>query len=212
MPEIPVVHPDLEAYMDALRPIADEVVDEMERFALEHKFPIIGPEVGHFLFALARFSGAKRVLELGSGYGYSAVWFARGMGEGGHVDCTDGDLDNRQRALEYHQRAGLSERVTFHVGDALEIAAGLTGPYDIVFNDIDKQGYPDSIAVAKRLLRPGGLFMTDNALWYGHVLDTEPEHDSTRGVIEFNRRMAADPDFDRVIVPIRDGVHLAVKL
>ena len=208
---MPIVDETVQAYLKELRPEPDAVRREMEALAEELDFPIVGPEVGQLLSLLARAIGARRVLELGSGYGYSALWLARAVGPDGVVHCTDGKAKNRDRAMEFLGRAGLADRVKFHVGDALMSMEKLSGPFDLVFNDLDKEHYPEVIDKVARVLRPGGLFLTDNALWDGKVTDAKTADAATRGVQEFNRRMARHASFDAVVVPLRDGVSLAIR-
>ncbi|MCK4412279.1 MAG: O-methyltransferase [Candidatus Eisenbacteria sp.] len=197
-------------YLKAHLPARDEILREMEAYAAKQRFPIVGPLCGAFLRQLALLSGARRVLEMGSGFGYSAYWFLLGMPADGRVICTDGDVENRDRAMAYLERAGLAGRVEFHVGDALEITPGLEGPFDIIYNDIDKEQYPAAFNLAIPRLRPGGVFVSDNALWSGRILDAEPAP-STRGILEFNRRLFGTAGILGSIVPLRDGLGLAVK-
>ena len=208
---LPIVHEAIEKYLEQVRPASDAVLRDMEALAAENDFPIVGPDVGRLLFALARFGGARRVLELGSGFGYSGYWFAQALPADGEVHCTDTRAENQRRATEYFARAALSEKLHFHLGEALEVARGLDGPFDIIFNDIDKEDYVASIDVASSVLREGGLLITDNALWHGQVAEADPDG-ATRGVLEFNRRMAAHPEFSTVVLPLRDGVSVAVKI
>jgi predicted O-methyltransferase YrrM len=212
-----IVNPSLESYLTHLRPGRDEIFIEIEQLARERKFPAVGPDVGQLLFILARSIGARTILELGSGFGYSALWFGRALDPADpscKVVCTDTDPENKKQTEAFFRRAGLFGLLEFHVGDALETARRLEGPFDIVFNDVDKEIYPDTIDPAARLVRPGGLFITDNALWYGRVVAPDPDDpkdEATRGVCEFNRRMAKDTRFHTVILPIRDGVSLALR-
>ncbi len=206
-----IVNRKIEKYLTKIRPPRDEILREMEQVAEDGKFPIVGPDVGRLLFNLARATGARRVLELGSGYGYSAYWFALALPADGEVHCTDTNPDNRRAAENYFARADMSAKLRFHAGDALEIAAGLRGPFDIVFNDIDKEDYPRAIAVASAALRPGGLFLTDNALWDGKVADRNPDA-TTAAVFRFNDELTRDPGFSTVVLPLRDGVSVALKL
>ena len=125
---------------DRLRRFDEPVLLEMEAHAEEHGFPIVGRNVGVTLEVLARSAGARRIMELGSGFGYSAYWHARAVGSDGEVHLTDGDRENEARAAGYLERAGLADRVRFHVGDAVEELGKLDGDFDVVFNDIDKDG------------------------------------------------------------------------
>ena len=207
-----IVNPDIEAYMAGLQVRHDEpVLLEMEAEGKERDFPIVGRNVGVTLEVLARSIGARRVMELGSGFGYSAYWFARAVGPGGEVHCTDGDPGNATKAEAYLSRAGLWDRVTYHVGDAVEQMAGVDGAFDVVYDDIDKHGYPDAWLAARDRVRVGGLYVCDNVLWSGRVLDDEPDRD-TAAILEHNRLIADDERFISTIVPTRDGVLVALRV
>ena len=160
---------------------------------------------------MAQLIGARRVFELGSGYGYSAYWFLQGMSPEGRVIMTDGSDANRKLAMFHHDRLGTKDRVEFHVGNAVDILRETDGPFDIIFNDIDKEQYPDAYHAAVHKLHPGGLFITDNTLWSGRVADKSNKDEATEGVREFNRLLFADWDLFPVILPIRDGLAVAVK-
>jgi predicted O-methyltransferase YrrM len=183
----------------------------MEALAAERGFPIVGPQVGRVLELLARAVGARRVLELGSGFGYSAWWFARAVGEGGEVVLTEGSAERAGEAERFLDRAGLLKRTRILVGDGIELAAREAGPFDVVFNDVDKHAYPQAFAVARTLVRPGGLFLSDNMLWRGNVLPPAQEDAATAGIVELTRRLYADPDFLTVLLPIRDGVTVSLR-
>jgi predicted O-methyltransferase YrrM len=206
-----IVNPKIEKYIESLRPQDDPILAEMEMIAKERDFPIIGPEVGRLLAILAQATGALRVLEMGSGYGYSAYWFARAMPNEGRIICTDTDEQNRAQAMKFFHDAGLTHKIRFEVGDALAFADTLDGPFDIIFNDIDKEDYPASIDKAVPLLRKGGLFITDNALWYGKVAAPEVDDKTTQAVLAFNKKLLAHAQLDTVILPIRDGLAVATK-
>src|SRR3982751_6853097 len=156
----------------------DPVLTDMEAYATEHGFPIVGRATGRFLELAARSIGARRVMELGSGYGYSAYWFARAVGDGGQVHCSDGDPENATNAESYLSRAGLWDRVTYHVGDAVEQLASLDGEFDIVYDDIDKHGYPDAWRAARDRIRVGGVYLSDNVLWSGRIFDDQRDRNT----------------------------------
>jgi caffeoyl-CoA O-methyltransferase len=206
-----IVDPKIESYIASLDGEADHVLSAREALAERKRFPIVGHHSGSLLAMLARCIGARRVLELGSGYGYSAVWFARALPDDGRVTCTDLSRDNRELAIGYFRTAGLEKKIEFLVGDALAAARGLQGPFDIVFNDIDKESYPVAIDVALRLLRPGGLFITDNKLWSGKVADPSIVDAPTEAIRAFNRQIFSRKDLEAVIVPIRDGLAVCRK-
>jgi predicted O-methyltransferase YrrM len=203
--------PGIEDYLASVRQARDPILLEMEERARERGFPIVGPDAGRLLHILAVAARARRVLELGSGYGYSAYWLARALPEGGEVICTDRDPENREAALAYFARAGLQEKLRFEVGDALEALDRLRGPFDLIFNDVDKRDYPAVIARVVPRLPIGGLFVTDNTLWKGKVAERGEPDEQTAAVLEFNRAVAAHPQLDVVILPLRDGVTVAMR-
>jgi caffeoyl-CoA O-methyltransferase len=211
-----IVDPRIETYMEArLRRFDAPVLLEMESYATERGFPIVGRNVGVTLEVLARAAGARRIMELGSGFGYSAYWHARAVGSRGEVHLTDGDPENEARAAEYLGRAELADRVRFHVGDAVEELGKLEGDFDVVFSDIDKDGYPDAWRAASDRVRPGGLYVCDNVLWYGRVAVEDPEDARphyTEAVLEHNRLVAEDERYVSTIVPTRDGVLVAIRI
>lgn len=211
-----IVDPRIEAYMEErLRRLDEPVLLEMEAYADQHGFPIVGRNVGVTLEVLARATGAQRVMELGSGFGYSAYWHARAVGSEGEVHLTDGDPENEVRAAEYLKRAGLADRIRFHVGDALAEFERLVGDFDVIFNDIDKDGYPAAWRAARERIRPGGLYVCDNVLWYGRVAVDDPEDRRpawTEAVVEHNRLIAEDERYLSTIVPTRDGVMVAIRV
>lgn len=205
-----IVNPDIESYLKDLFPPRDPILEEMERHGEETGFPIVGPLVGRLLWQLAAAVGARRVFELGSGFGYSALWFARAVGEGGEVVFTDLSGDNAALARDYFHRAGLAQRIRIVCGDALEALDREEGPFDVIFNDVDKEFYPRTVKRACDKLRSGGLFITDNALWYGRVLTRDPS-ESTAGVREFTRLLLEEKSFLTNILPLRDGISVSLK-
>ena len=206
-----LVQPEIDRYLAALAAHDDSVLREMERLGADRDFPIVGPQVGRLLEVMARSCRAERVLELGSGFGYSAYWFLRAVGPTGTVLLTEGSADKAKEADTFLTRGGFAGRYRIEVGDGLEVAQALEPPFDIVFCDIDKHDYPKALPIARRLLRTGGLFITDNMLWFGKVLDPKADDRVTQGVVELTRELKAAPDFALTLIPIRDGVTVAVK-
>lgn len=209
------VAPEIERYLKALtEPVTfDPVLSEMEARALENNFPIVGRLVGAFLKQMAAMIGARRVFEFGSGYGYSAWWFAQAVGPGqGEVYCTDGSQANRDLAEDYLRRAGVWDRVRFQVGLAQEIFKNTPGEFDVCYNDADKGDYPEIWRLARGRIRRGGLYIADNALWYGRVAVENPVDivpGWTEAIREHNRLIFEDLEFEAFINPIRDGVLVA---
>ncbi|MCB2230663.1 O-methyltransferase [bacterium] len=201
----------IEKYLHQVTPERDPVLREMESYAEENGFPIIGPLVGRFLYQMAIATKARRVLEMGSGYGYSAFWFSLAMKSKGHITMTDGDKANKRRAFDYFKRAGLQSQFDFKVGDSRKIIDKLDGPFDIILNDIDKKGYPETIDLVAPKLRRGGLFITDNVVWSGRVAERKRD-ETTEAIVEFTRNLYQDSRFFTTIMPVRDGISIALRM
>jgi predicted O-methyltransferase YrrM len=207
-----IVDQGIETYMAGRLSRFDEpILLEMEAEGKERNFPIVGRNVGVTLEVLARSVGARRVIELGSGFGYSGYWHARAVGPRGELHLTDGDPENERKAQAYLGRAGLWERVTYHVGDAVSALNALEGEFDVVYDDIDKEGYPDAWRAARERVRIGGLYVCDNVLWSGRILDDAPD-ERTSAILEHNRLIAEDERYVSTIVPTRDGVAVAIRI
>jgi len=200
----------VEDYLYSMLPPRDEVLAEMEAEAAKRKIPIVGPAVARILHQLALMINAKTVFEMGSAIGYSTIWWARAVGQGGLVFYTDGDRKNADQARGYFERAGVLSRINITTGDALELLSEHKQEFDIIFNDVDKEDYPRVFRLAVPRLRKGGLFVTDNVLWSGKVAQKNPDK-TTSAILEFNRLLYDSPDLFTTILPIRDGVAVAVK-
>ena len=206
------IQDDIEEYLYGLLPERDAVVTEMEKYAEEHRVPIIGPAVAQLLALLVQTSGAKRIFEMGSAIGYSTIWLARAAGPKGQVFYTDGNPENAKRAQEYSKRAGVAKRIKVQVGDAMALLKKTPGTFDYIFNDVDKHQYPDALRAALPKLRRGGLLITDNTLWSGKAARPAPPDDAdTQGVQEFNRLVYASKELYSVLIPLRDGVTVCRK-
>ncbi|MFY9843469.1 MAG: O-methyltransferase [Terriglobales bacterium] len=202
--------PEVEDYLYSVLPPRDEVLAEMEDEASRNDVAIVGPAVARVLYQFAVISGAKKIFEMGSAIGYSTIWWARAVGEGGRVIYTDGDPKRAEKARRYFDRAGVSQRITVRVGDALEILSEEKTPYDIIFNDVDKTDYPRVFRLALPHLRSGGLFITDNVLWSGKLRQPNPDA-QTKAILEFNKLIYESKDLFTTILPIRDGVAVCLK-
>ncbi len=207
------VDPAIDAYMTGLATHTDHpVLLEMEALAKVNGFPIIGRLVGMFLETQAKMINTKRVFEFGSGYGYSAYWFARAVGVGGQVICSDTDPQNRSQAKQFLSSVALWDKVDFRVGMAQDVFQQTEGMFDICYNDVDKGGYPEVWQMARDRIRSGGLYIADNVLWHGRVAVeeyTDVVPGWTEAIVEHNQMIFSDPDFDAFINPTRDGVIVA---
>jgi caffeoyl-CoA O-methyltransferase len=203
----------IRSHLDALVPERPAELQAMEAYAQATGFPIIGPAAGAFCYQIARMMGARQVFEMGSGYGYSTAWFARAVREngGGTVHHVVWDEDLSARARHHLDALDLGDTVEYHVVEAVERLRRMTGPFDLIFNDIDKQAYPESLPVIAAKLRPGGVLIIDNMLWSGRIFDEQDESPATRGVREFTRLITADPGWIVSLVPIRDGLIVALR-
>ena len=209
----PPVSPAVEKYLlDLLGPAENAVLQEMEALAEKNNFPIVGRLVGVFIEMLAKMINAQRVFEFGSGYGYSAYWFAKAVGPAGTVICSEADFLNKDKAEHYLTAANLWDRIDFRADMAQNAFAKTEGLFDICYNDVDKGDYPEIWLLAKDRIRPGGLYIADNVLWRGRVAahsGTDVFQGWTEAIRQHNQMIFDDPDFETFINPSRDGVIVA---
>ena len=203
----------LRTYLDGLVPERPAELQAMEAEAAARQFPIIGPACGHLCYLLARMTGARRVFELGSGFGYSTAFFARAVQEngGGVVHHVVWDEDLSREARRHMAALGLDGIVQYQVGEAVAALREAEGPFDLIFNDIEKQAYPDSLPAIEAKLKPGGVLIVDNMLWSGQVFDPSDVSLATQGVRELTRLVTTSPRWTSTLVPIRDGLLVAFK-
>lgn len=200
-------------YLESLVPPRGSELQAMEKYADEHDFPILGPVCGNYCYQLAIMMKATSVFEMGSGYGYSTAWFAKAVKEngGGVVHHTVWDEKLSKMATNHLSRLGFDGLVQYHMAEAVETLRKTQGPFDIIFNDIDKKAYPDSLPVIKDKLRSGGLLIIDNMLWSGRVWDEDDNDQSTEAIHRFTCDITTDPDWIVSLTPIRDGMIIAYK-
>ena len=205
--------PQLREYLDGLVPEPPAEMQAMEAYARQARFPIIGPAAGQFCYLLARMIGARRIFEMGSGYGYSTAWFARAVKEngGGTVFHVVWDEELSARARKHLQALRLDGVIEYRVGEAVSELRETEGPFDLIFNDIDKHGYPASLPVIAGKLRPGGILIVDNMFWQGRIFDRDDRSETTEGVRQLTRMITTDPTWISSIVPIRDGLLVAYR-
>ena len=206
-----IVAREIDRYIEGLYSSEDPVLEEMEKVGRARNFPIVGPQVGRVLFMLAKLVQAKRIFEMGSGFGYSAYWFAKALPLQGKIYQTETSLENSKWAQQFFKRAGLEKKSEFLVGDGTQLIDKIGGEFDLIFIDIDKENYPRAYRQAKRRLRKGGLLLADNLLWFGQVLE-ESDDPATLGIKEFTDLLFHDPDYFATLLPIRDGVGVGYRL
>jgi len=211
-------------YLESLVPSREPELQKMEKYADEHGFPILGPVSGYYCYQLAVMLKAKSVFEMGSGYGYSTAWFAKAVKEtcaddqregrsdgGGVVHHTVWDEKLSGMAVSHLSNLGFDGLIQYHVAEAVETLRKTVGPFDIIFNDIDKEAYPESLPLIKEKLRSGGLLIIDNMLWHGQTLDPNDHEDSTDAIRRFTRDVTTDSDWIVSLAPLRDGLIVAYK-
>jgi predicted O-methyltransferase YrrM len=181
-----IVTPALNDYMSSLAPPSPAPLAAMEDLARERKVPIVGPLVGRFLQQIVRLTGAGRVFEMGSGYGYSASWMALAMQADERILGTELDEANVALGRRFAEQGGVAGKIVWHTGDALEAIRQADGPFDLILNDVDKHQYPQALELAWPKVRRGGVMITDNALWSGKVVGESPPSESTGGVLQLN--------------------------
>jgi len=211
-----IVPDPVEQYLSRLNRSADSVLKEIARAGEERHLPLVDAEVGALLRTLAMAAGATRILEIGTAIGYSGIWLAGALSDGGSLLTMEMDAGRAREARDNFERAGLAGRVNVIVGDAERMLAKVAGPFDVIFQDGDKQLYSPLLDRLVTLLRPGGLLITDNVLWDGEVVPgfvAKPQRDAddTRAIAEYNERLATHPQLLTSIVPMRDGVAISVK-
>jgi caffeoyl-CoA O-methyltransferase len=206
---------EIDGYIENLFAPQDAALEAAVRESQRAGLPEIhvSPNEGKLLQLLAEMTDARRILEIGTLGGYSAINLARGMAEDGLLISLEIDERHAEVARQNVERAGLGERVEIRVGDARELLAELgdEGPFDLVFIDADKEGYPEYLEWALKLSRPGSLVLGDNTIWGGSVID--PQDNSTRAIHEFNERLARDPRLSAIVLPLMrervDGLAIA---
>jgi predicted O-methyltransferase YrrM len=204
---------ELTRHFDSFVPPRPAEMQAMEASANEMGFPIVGPAAGHFCYQVTRMIGARQVVELGSGYGYSTAWFAKGVQEngGGTVHHIVWDASLSRKAQGHLKALGFDQIVQYHVGEAVQVLSELRGPFDLIFNDIEKHAYPASLPIIKDKLRPGGVLIVDNMLWGGRIFDEHDQSASTTGVRQLTKQIISDRDWIASLVAIRDGLIIAYK-
>jgi len=205
----------LERYVREMSTPQGEALSWVERqswLRTSHGRQVSGPEVGALLRQFVQLLRPRQVLEIGTFSGYSTLWMASALPEGGRIDTLEINDEMEDLIRAGFARAGLADRIRLHIGDALDILPALTGPYELVFIDADKRDYVAYYQAVFDLVAPGGFIVADNVLWDGKVCAEEPPRDQqTRGILAFNDLVAGDTRVDNFILPLRDGLNIIRK-
>ncbi len=208
---MPILEPKIEQYLNDLLPERESVVQEMEEYAEANNFPIVGPLVGRLCYQIVKSINAKRIFEMGSGFGYSTYWLARGLAGDGKIIFTEYSQENIKLAEDFLGKTQVLDKVEIIHGDAIEALENRDEEFDLILNDIDKEYYPKSLKVILPRLRKGGILITDNLIWNARVVEAEPDT-QTRGIMEYTKMIYDSPDLWTTIIPLRDGVGISYKL
>ncbi|WP_114577369.1 O-methyltransferase [Saliphagus sp. LR7] len=225
-----VLSEEVARFVRAAGPDPDDTLVEMHEFAEREGFPNVGPDVGSFLRLVARMTDAERVFEFGSGYGYSAYWFAQALPDDGEVVLTEVDEGELEMARDYMAEGGHDGVARYELGDALETVERYDGPFDVVLIDHQKERYPEAFEAIKPKVPVGGAVVADNAMRAGPlefetllaVLESGDDsertellseaNEMTRGVAEYLRTVRRDPDFETVVLPLGEGIALSYRV
>ncbi|WP_338728434.1 O-methyltransferase [Haladaptatus sp. DJG-WS-42] len=217
-----IVPEETARFVRALGPDPDEILEEMDAYGEEIGFPTVGPEVGGWLQLLATMVDARRIFEFGSGFGYSAYWFARALPADGELVLTEIDADELDRAREYLERGGFANCAQFEHGDAIDIVDAYDGPFDVVLIDNEKERYKDAFDAVRDKVAPGGVVIADNAMTSG-VQDFEtllawaegddPAMDAgTQGIADYLGMVRTDPAFETAVMPVGEGIAVSYRV
>jgi predicted O-methyltransferase YrrM len=226
---------EIQNYTKVFGPDKDGVLDEMEAKAQEEGFPIVGENIGSWLSQLVHLSGAERVFEFGSGFGYSAYWIARSLPKDGEIILTDYKRENIADAKKFFEDGGIQNKAVFECGDAIEVAEEVDGGFDIVLIDMEKHNYAKAFDLIKDHLNEGGIIVADDAISASrHELNdlidfeilyqifvedadlgdfdlTELKRENMPGIVEFINKIKDDPNFETTLLPLGEGLSVSVK-
>ena len=226
---VDVLPPKIAQFVRAVGPTPDELLREMDDYAEREGFPHVGPEVGAFLRFVARVADAERIFEFGSGYGYSAYWFADTLPADGEIVLTEIDDAELDLAREYMSRAGYDDRASYELGDAMETIDRYDGPFDVVLIDHQKHRYEDAFEAVRPKLPVGGVVIADNVITAGPIeferlleaatatgapLDSAAvdANEQTRGIVDYLKRVTPDPTFETIVLPLGEGIAVSYRI
>jgi len=206
---------DIITYVDSLVGQGDEIqswAHHRSRALSDHGVVPIDPTRGRFLELITRLTSPSRVLEIGSGAGYSALWILKGMGRKGSLEAIERDPVVAKEFGAVMQKAHLTSRVRIRLGPALSTLRKLTGPYDLVFIDADKNEYPDYLKYSLKLTKVGAVILADNMLWSGATFLEGVRREGAKGIIEYTKKIFSDSRLASLIVPLGDGLAVSLRI
>jgi len=203
-----ITNPQIEEYLKSLPKEKDPILEEMENLGHKLNFPIVDKLVGRFLYLITKLKNPQLIVEVGSGFGYSAYWFAKALNKG-KVVLTEYREENINLAKKFFERGNLIDKADFRLGDGIEIASEYKN-IDILFLDLEKRRYKEAIEKLLPNLSSNALIIADNVLWHGKVVEEEIDN-QTKAIKEFNEFMFSLPNFFSVMIPLRDGVLVSLK-
>ena len=220
---VDVLTTEIEQFVRAAGPDPDAVLTEMDEFAEAEGFPHVGPEVGGTLRLLARLADAERIFEFGSGFGYSAYWFAAALPDDGELVLTEVDEDELEQAREYMRRGGYDDLARYELGDALETIERYDGPFDVVLIDHQKHRYVDAFEAIREKVPAGGVVVADNAITAGPIEfekllervdggSPADQNEHTAGIGDYLERVRTDPAFETVVLPLGEGIAVSYRV
>ncbi len=201
------------AYLESLNEPLAGVAAEMDAAGAAENIPIVGTAVGRALRVLVRATAARRIVEIGTAIGYSALWMASALTADGRIVTIDPDRARTDRARRFWEAAGVAERIEVRTGEALKVLPELSGPFDLAFIDALKHEYTAYLECVLPLLRPGGTVVVDNLLWGGRASGARPDDRGrdTEAIRAFNAAFVRHPALDATILPVGDGLGVGVK-
>ncbi|WP_439026020.1 O-methyltransferase [Haloarchaeobius sp. DT45] len=213
---------EIARFVAATAPEPDDLAREMDEYAEEHDFPHVGPEVGGLLRMLARMVDAERVFEFGSGFGYSAYWWAQALPDEGQVVLTEFDEDELDMAREFLARGGVDHLASYEHGDALDAIEAYDGPFDCVLIDHQKHRYREAFEAVKPKLAPGAVVVADNAMTAGPIEfekllamvegeDPGEVNEHTQGIFDYLEAVRGDDAFETVVLPLGEGIAVSYR-
>ncbi|WP_435335652.1 O-methyltransferase [Haloarchaeobius sp. TZWWS8] len=209
-------------FVAATAPEPDELAREMDDYAQARDFPHVGPEVGGLLRMLARMVDAERIFEFGSGFGYSAYWWAQALPNDGEVVLTEFDEDELDQAREFMSRGGFDDLARYEHGDALDAIERYDGPFDCVLIDHQKHRYREAFEAVRKKVPAGGVVVADNAMTAGPIEfekllalvegdDPEDPNEHTRGIFDYLETVRGDDAFETVVLPVGEGISVSYR-